>query len=93
MSVKKPSAKPVKAKKTVSAKAARPAPKVAAKEKAAPRKVATAAKPAAARPAAASLWPRPARGDGGRRAPSKIVRAARPNRLPKRRAPRSPISK
>ncbi len=53
MSVKKPSAKPVKAKKTVSAKAARPAPKVAAKEKAAPRRVASAAKPAAARPAAA----------------------------------------
>jgi DnaK suppressor protein len=59
MSVKKPSAKPVKAKKTVSAKAARPAPKsapkpspkAAAKEKSSPRKVATV-KPAAARPIA-----------------------------------------
>jgi len=51
--VKKPSAKPVKAKKTVSAKAARPAPKVSAREKAAPRKVVSAAKPAAARTSAA----------------------------------------
>jgi DnaK suppressor protein len=58
MPVKKPSAKPAKAKKTVSAKATKPAPKGAVKERTAPRKVA-AAKPAvkppvkpAARPAA-----------------------------------------
>jgi len=44
MPVKKPSAKPVKAKKTVSAKTARPASKAAAKEKAAPSKA--VAKPA-----------------------------------------------
>jgi DnaK suppressor protein len=48
MPVKKPSATPVKATKTVSAKAAKPASKVAPKEKAAPRKVASVAKPAAA---------------------------------------------
>jgi DnaK suppressor protein len=59
MPVKKPSATPVKAKKTVSAKAARPAPKVAARDKAAPRKVASAAKPAVARPAAARPATRP----------------------------------
>jgi len=48
MSVKKPSATPVKATKTVSAKAAKPVSQVAPKEKAAPRKVASVAKPAAA---------------------------------------------
>jgi DnaK suppressor protein len=47
MPVKKPSAPPAKGTKTVSAKAAKPAPKAAAKEKAAPRKVAPVAKPAA----------------------------------------------
>src|SRR5829696_9275767 len=52
MPVKKPSATPAKATKTVSAKVAKPAPTAAAKEKAAPRKVAPVAKPAAA-PAAA----------------------------------------
>jgi DnaK suppressor protein len=52
MPVKKPSATPAKDTKTVSAKAAKPAPTAAAKEKAAPRKVAPVAKPAAA-PAAA----------------------------------------
>ena len=53
MPVKKPSAKPAKAKKTVSAKAARPAPKAVAKEKVTAHK--GAAKPAAkaaAKPAA-----------------------------------------
>ncbi len=62
MTVKKPSAKPHKATKTVSAKAAKPAskaaakpaPKSAAKEKAVTtRKVAAAGKPAASRPVAA----------------------------------------
>ena len=48
MPMKKPSATPVKATKTVSAKAAKPAPKAAAKEKAAPRKVASAARTVAA---------------------------------------------
>jgi DnaK suppressor protein len=62
MTVKKPSAKPVKGKKTVSAKAAKAAPKVAAKpapkavtkEKAAPRKSPATAKPAVAKPAPTS---------------------------------------
>jgi DnaK suppressor protein len=67
MTAKKPSAKPIKAKKTVSAKAAKPAAKAAAKpapksvarEKAVPaRKVATAGKPAATRPAPARIEPR-----------------------------------
>jgi DnaK suppressor protein len=48
MPMKKPSATPVKVTKTVSAKAAKPAPKAAAKEKAAPRKVASNAKTVAA---------------------------------------------
>jgi DnaK suppressor protein len=48
MPVKKPSATPVKVTKTASAKAAKPAPKAAAREKAAPRKVASAAKTVAA---------------------------------------------
>ncbi|HEX9208034.1 MAG TPA: RNA polymerase-binding protein DksA [Steroidobacteraceae bacterium] len=67
MTAKKPSAKPIKAKKTVSAKAAKPAakaaakpaPKSAAREKAVTvRKVATAGKPAATRPAPARTEPR-----------------------------------
>lgn len=69
MTAKKPSVKPIKAKKTVSAKvakpatkaAAKPAPKTAAKEKAlTTRKVAAAGKPAATRPipAPAKLEPR-----------------------------------
>jgi RNA polymerase-binding protein DksA len=69
MSVKKPSAQPVKAKKTVSAKAATPAPKAAAKpahngaakEKSPARKVA-AVKPATTRPtpeAVARIVPQP----------------------------------
>ncbi|HET7202165.1 MAG TPA: RNA polymerase-binding protein DksA [Steroidobacteraceae bacterium] len=60
MPVKKPSAKPIKAKKTVSAKAAkpapkaasRPAPKSAAKDKAPVMRKVVAAKPAASRPVA-----------------------------------------
>ena len=48
MPVKKPSAPPAKGTKTVSAKAAKPAPKAAATEKAAPRKVVAVGNPAAA---------------------------------------------
>jgi DnaK suppressor protein len=76
MPVKKPSAKPAKAKKTVSAKAAKPAPKAAAKDKA-PKKVA-AAKPAVkaapkpvAKPVKAPPPAKPAK------APAKIEPAAR----------------
>ena len=61
MPVKKPSVKPAKAKKTVSAKAAKPTPKAASKDKAAPRKPVAGkalAKPAlkpAVKPAARSV--------------------------------------
>ena len=61
MPVKKPSVKPAKAKKTVSAKAAKPTPKAASKDKAAPRKPVAGkalAKPAlkpAVKPAAKSV--------------------------------------
>jgi DnaK suppressor protein len=60
MPVKKTSAKPVKASKTVSAKAAKPAQKAVAKEKAAPRKVASIAKPAATPAAAVKPVAKPA---------------------------------
>jgi DnaK suppressor protein len=68
MTVKKPSAKPAKAAKTVSAKAAKPAARAAAapspkpvtaKEKAVPRKTATAAAKPAEKPAAAKSKPAP----------------------------------
>jgi DnaK suppressor protein len=61
MPVKKPSVKPTKAKKTVSAKAAKPTPKAASKDKAVPRKPAVAkpAAKAAAKPAARPT-PKPA---------------------------------
>lgn len=80
MPVKKPSAKPAKAKKTVSAKAVKPAPKAAAKDKA-PKKAAAPAKPvkpakAAAKPAARPVKaPAPAK---PAKAPAKIEPAARP---------------
>ena len=73
MPVKKPSVKPAKAKKTVSAKPARPSPKTAGKGKAAPRKAAVTAPPAAlAKPAAKA----PPKGEVRVRPPGKAARKA-----------------
>jgi len=80
MPVKKPSVKPAKAKKTVSARPSRPATKAAGKGKAAPRKAA-AATPAIARPTA-----KPAAKPAAKAAQKGEVRA-RPAEKAARKAP------
>ena len=79
MSVKKPSAKPVKATKTVSAKAAKPAPKAAANREARAAQGRAVAKPAAA-PAAATkpAVARPATNSRPRLPPERIVVRGQP---------------